>query len=79
MPKGLKKQIFGTALLALGLVGVVLSGAWNSELDLFDVVLIAGGIGLWFFGTIEKRWHRQRSPKPAPTPLRDAGGETPAK
>jgi hypothetical protein len=60
MPKGLKKQIFGIALLALGLVGVVLSGAWNSEPDLFDVVLMAGGIGLWLYRTIEKGRHRRR-------------------
>jgi drug/metabolite transporter (DMT)-like permease len=77
MPKGLKKQIFGTALLALGLVGVVLSGAWNSEPDLFDVVLMTGGVGLWLYGTIEKRWHRQRSSESATLPPSGARSETP--
>ena len=79
MPKGLKKQIFGAMLLALGLVGVVLSGTWNSQPDLFDIVLIAGGIGLWLYGAFEKRRHRDRSPKAPPTSaVQPSPGKIPA-
>ncbi len=49
-PKGLKIQVFGCTLLALGTITALLARVIGFELDPFYIVISAVGTLLFFFG-----------------------------
>ncbi len=49
-PAGIKKQVFGLVLLALGLVTALLSETIGFKLDGFYIVIIVIGLCLFIYG-----------------------------
>lgn len=54
-PAGIKKQVLGLVLVALGLATALLSGILGFELDGFYIVITVIGIGLLIHGYRQNR------------------------
>lgn len=54
-PDGLKKQVFGLVLVALGVGTALLSKILGFELDSFYIVITVIGIGLFIYGQGQNR------------------------
>ena len=54
--KALRKQIFGCMLLGLASITAILARVIGFELDIFYVVIAAAGVGLFLYGTIERKF-----------------------
>jgi len=55
LDKGIKKQVLGGVLIALGAITTLLSRVVGFELDVFYPVISAVGAGLVLIGSLQKR------------------------
>lgn len=53
-PKGFKKQVFGVVLMLFGAVNVTFNIKTDIPVDVFDLLLIVFGGGLFVFGSVQK-------------------------
>ncbi len=75
LPPGLKKQIFGTVLLAIGLFNITLDNALGRNPDLFHSLLVVVGLPLFIFGGWQKKQSGRETP-PETNGLRPPPPET---
>ena len=54
-PKGFKIQVFGVILVLFGAVNTILNIRTDIPVDVFDLLLMLVGGGLFAFGLVQKR------------------------
>lgn len=58
LAKGVKAQVLGSMLFCLGMMTALLANVIGFELDMFYVVIGIVGVGLFIYGSIQRKQHK---------------------